>query len=180
METNSQVSMPPQAPNAPLESLPSGLDVSGNHAPMDLHNNPLQNSIQRVLQAAAAAHQRHTWSLYRALNETDHRITGTAENREPGAYIQELRQDMQKAQQQSAEGVVVQGRETKTGAWTNFAASPRVQDALTFIQQSDTPPPATLEETAVALVLTLHSWTRGHTIVLHDKTAPPYARTATC
>ena len=40
--------------------------------------------------------------------------------------------------------------------------------------------PATLEETGESVVLGLHSWTRGHTIVLHDKTAPPYARTATC
>ena len=77
---------------------------------------------------------------------------------------------MQNAQQQSTEGVVVQGRETKTGAWTNLTGAPRVQEALTFIQESDVPLPATLEETAAALILTLHSWTRGHTIVLHDKT----------
>ena len=67
----------------------------------------------------------------------------------------------------------------KTGAWTNPAGSPRAQEALTFIQGSDAPPPATHEKTAADLVLTLHSWTRGHTIVLHDKMAPPYARTAT-
>ena len=75
---------------------------------------------------------------------------------------------------------MVQGRETKTGAWTNLTGAPRAREALTFIRESDAPPPATLEETASALVLTLHSWTRGHTIVLHDKKAPPYARTATC
>ena len=87
---------------------------------------------------------------------------------------------MQNAQQQSPEGVVVQGREIKTGAWTNLTGAPRAQEALTFIQESDAPSPATLEETAAALVLTLHSWTPGHTIVLHDKTGPPYERTATC
>ena len=74
---------------------------------------------------------------------------------------------------------MVQGRETKTGAWTNLAGSPCAQQALTLIQESDAPPPETNEETAAALLLTLHSWMRGHTIVLHDKTAPPYARTAT-
>ena len=79
---------------------------------------------------------------------------------------------MQIAQQQSPEGVGVQGRETKTGA-------PPANEALPFIQELVTPPPANLEETAAALVLTLHSWTRGQTIILHDKTGPPYARTAT-
>ena len=74
----------------------------------------------------------------------------------------------------------MQGQETKNGAWTNLAGSPRTQEALTFIQESDAPPPATHEETAAAPVLTLHSWTRGDTIVLHDKKGPPYARTATC
>ena len=78
----------------------------------------------------------------------------------------------QSAQQQSPEGVVGQGRETKRGAWTNLAGASRAQEALTFIQESDAPPPATLEETAAALVLTLHSLTRGHIIVLHDKTGP--------
>ena len=47
-----------------------------------------------------------------------------------------------------------------------------MQEALTVIQESDAPPPASHEESAAALVLTLHSWTRGHTIVLHDKTGP--------
>ena len=147
---------------------------------MDLDNHRLQDSIRRILQAAAATHQRPTWSLYQALNETDQRISATGENRDPGAYIQELRRDIQNAHQQSPEGVVVQGRETKTGAWTNLPGSPCAQEALTFIQESDAPPPAIHEETAAALVLTLHSWTRGHTIVLHDKTAPPYASTTTC
>ena len=105
---------------------------------------------------------------------------GTEENRDPGAYIQELRQDIQNAHQQSPEKVVVQGRVSKTGVWTNLAGSRRAQEALTFIQESDAPLPATKEEKVAALVLTLHSWTRGHTIVLHDKTPPPYARTATC
>ena len=50
---------------------------------------------------------------------------------------------MQNAQQQSPEGVVVQGRETKTGAWTNLMGAPRAKEALAFIQQSDAPPPAT-------------------------------------
>ena len=180
METNSQLYVPPEAHDPPLQSLPSGLGVSTNHDPMDLDNDPLQDSIQRVLQVAADAHQRPTWSLYRALNETDQRITDTESNQDPGAYIQELRRDMQNAQQQSPEGVVVQGRETRTGAWTNLTGAPHAEEALAFIQESDAPPPATLEETAAALVLTLHSWTRGHTILLHDKTGPPYARTATC
>ena len=89
---------------------------------------------------------------------------------------------MQNAQQQSPEGVVVQGQEqeTKTGAWTNITGALGAKEALAFLQASDAPPPATLEETVAALVLTLHSWTRGHTIVLYDKTGPPYARTATC
>ena len=77
METHSHVSTPPEPPNPPLESLPSGHDVSANHDPMDLDNDPLQDSIQRVLQVAAVAHQGPTWSLYRALKETDQRITGT-------------------------------------------------------------------------------------------------------
>ena len=88
--------------------------------------------------------------------------------------------DMQNAEQQSPEGVVVQGQETKAGAWTYLTGASHAKEALAFIQESDAPPPATLEETAAALVLTLHSWTRGPTIVLHDKTGPPYARTATC
>ena len=75
---------------------------------------------------------------------------------------------------------MVQGRVSRTGACTNLAGSARAQEALTFIQESDAPPPETHEETAAALVLTLHSWTRGHTIVVHDKLAPPYAHTATC
>ena len=57
MEMHSQLSNHPEAPNPPLESLPSGLDVSANHDPIDLDNNPLQDSIQRVLQVAADAHQ---------------------------------------------------------------------------------------------------------------------------
>ena len=64
--------------------------------------------------------------------------------------------------------------------WTNLGGAPHAKDALAFIQESDASPPATLEETAAALVLTLHSRTRGHTIVLHDKMGPPYAHTATC
>ena len=147
---------------------------------MDLDNDPLQNSIQRVLQAAAAAHQRPTWILYPALNERDQIITGTEGNREQGAYIQGLRQNIQNAHQQSQEGVVVQGGVSKTGAWTNLAGSPRAQEALTFIQESDAPPPATHQETATSLVLTLHSWTQGHTNVLHEKMCPPCASTATC
>ena len=103
---------------------------------MDLDSDPLQDSIERVLQVAADAHPRPTWSLYRALNEMDQRMTGTGENRDTEAYIQELRRDMQNAQQQSPEGVVVQGRETKTGACTNLTGAPRAQEALTFIQQS--------------------------------------------
>ena len=75
METHSQLSTPPKARNQPLESLLSGLDVSTNHDPMDLDNDPLQDSIQRLLQVAADAHQRPTWSLYRALNEPDQWIT---------------------------------------------------------------------------------------------------------
>ena len=71
------MSTPAKAPNSPPESLPSGLDIPANHNLMDLDNDQLQDSIQSVLQAAAAAHQRPTWSLYRALNETDQRITGT-------------------------------------------------------------------------------------------------------
>ena len=177
METHSQLSAPPEAHDPPLESLPCGLQVSANHDPMDLDNDPLRESIERVLQVAADAHQRPTWSLNRALNETDQRMMHTGSNRDPGAYIQELRRDMQNAQQQSPEGVVVQGRETKTGAWTNLTGAPHAKELLAFIQESDTPPPATLEETAAALVLTLHSWTRGHTIILHDKTGPPYACT---
>ena len=180
METHSQLSASAEAPDPPLESLPSGLNLSANHDPVDLDKDPLKESIQRVLQVAADAHQRPRWSLYRALNKTDQRITGTGGSRDPGVYIQELRRDMQNAQQKSQEGVVMQGRETKTGAWTNLTAAPRAQKSLAFIEESDAPPPATLEETAAPLVLTLHSWTRGHTIVLQDKTGPPYARTATC
>ena len=73
----------------------------------------------------------------------------------------------------------MQRRVSKTGDWTNLAGSPRAQEALTLIQESDAPPQATYEETAAALFLALHNWTPGHTIVLHDKTPPPYARTAT-
>ena len=57
METHSQLSTPPEAPDQPLESLPSGLDVYANHDFMDLDNDPLQDSIKRVLQVAADAHQ---------------------------------------------------------------------------------------------------------------------------
>ena len=64
---------------------------------------------------------------------------------------------MQNAKQNSLEGVVVQGRKTRTGASSNHIGAPRAQEALTSIQGSDAPPPATLEETAAALVLTLHS-----------------------
>ena len=74
----------------------------------------------------------------------------------------------------------MQRRATRAGAWTNLAGAARAQEALNFIQESDAPPPATLEKTAAALVLTLQSWTRGHTIVMQDKTGPRYARTATC
>ena len=77
LETHSQVSSPADATNPPPEPLPSRLDIPVTHKPMDLDNDPLQDSIQHVLQAATAAHQRPTWSLYRALNETDQRITET-------------------------------------------------------------------------------------------------------
>ena len=56
METHSQVSSPAEAPNPPPEPLPSGLNIPANHDPMDLDNDPLQDSIRRILQAAAAAH----------------------------------------------------------------------------------------------------------------------------
>ena len=101
LETHSQVSTPAEAINPPPESLPSGLDIPVTHEPMDLDNDPLQHSIQRVLQAAAPVHQRPTWSLYRALNETDQRITGTEGNQNPGRYIHELQQGIQDARQQS-------------------------------------------------------------------------------
>ena len=107
METHYQLSTPPEAPNPPLESLPSGLDVFANHSPKDLDSDPLQDSIQSVLQVAVDAHQRPTWSLYRALNEMDQQITATGDNRDTEAYIQELRRDLQNAKQQSPEGVVV-------------------------------------------------------------------------
>ena len=100
METHSKVSTPAEAPNLPPESRPSGLDIPANHDPMDLDNDPLQESIRHVLQAAAAAHQRPTWSLYRALNETDQRITGTGEKQDPGAYIRKLQRDIQDTHQQ--------------------------------------------------------------------------------
>ena len=58
MEIHSQLFTPSEAPNPLLESLPSGLDVSANHDPIDLDHHPLQDSIHRVLQVAAAAHQR--------------------------------------------------------------------------------------------------------------------------
>ena len=90
METHSQLYTLPEAHDQPLESLASGLDVSGIHDPTDLDNDPLQDSMQRILQVAADAHERPTWSLYRALNETDQRMTGTGGNQDPGAYIQEL------------------------------------------------------------------------------------------
>ena len=67
-----QVSTPADAINPAPKSLPSSLDIPVVHEPMDLDNDPLQDSTQRVLQAATAAHQRVTWSLYRALSETDH------------------------------------------------------------------------------------------------------------
>ena len=127
METHSQLSAPPEAHDPALESLPSGLDVTANHNPMDLNTDPLQDSIQRVLQVAADAHQRPTWSLYGVLNETDQQITDTGSNRDPRAYIQELGRDMQNAQQQSPEGVVVHGRETKTGALTNLTGAPHAK-----------------------------------------------------
>ena len=173
VETHSQVSIPANATNPPPESLPSGLDILVTHEPMGLDNDPLQDSIQGVLQLATAAHQQPTGTLYRALNETDQRMTGTEGNRDSGAYIRKLRRGIQNARQQSTEGVVVQGRVSKTGAWTNLAASPHAQEALIFIQETDAPPPATHKDTAAALLLTLHSWTWGHTIVLHDKTGAP-------
>ena len=145
METHSQLSAPFEAHDPPLESLPSGLDVSANHDPKDLENDPLQDSIQHVLQVAAGAHQRPTWSLYRALNETDQQITETGSNRDPEAYIQELRRNMQNTEQESPERMVVQGRKTKTGAWTNLTGAPCAREALAFIQESDAQPPATLE-----------------------------------
>ena len=57
MEAHSRLSTPPEAPNRLLESLPSGLEVSANHDPMDLDDDPPQDSSQRVLQVAADAHQ---------------------------------------------------------------------------------------------------------------------------
>ena len=56
LETQSQVSAPAETTNPPPKSLPSGLDVPVNHEPMDLDNDPLQDSIQCVLQAATASH----------------------------------------------------------------------------------------------------------------------------
>ena len=133
VDIHSQLPTPPEDHDPPLESLPSGLDISTNRDPMDLDNDPLQDSIQRVLQVAADAHQQPTWSLYRALNEADQPITSTGSNRDPGAYIQELRRDIHNAQQQSPEGVVVQGRDTKTGAWTNLTRAPHAEEAPDFI-----------------------------------------------
>ena len=54
------------------------------------------------------------------------------------------------------------------------------QEALDQFLDSDDPPPAECEEATLILVLTLHSLTWGHTITVHDKTGPPYARTANC
>ena len=71
LQTHSQISTPAKAPNPPPESLPSGLDIPANHNPMDLDCDQLQDSIERVLQLGSPAQQRPTWSLYRALNETE-------------------------------------------------------------------------------------------------------------
>ena len=173
LETHSRVSTPADATNPPPKLLPSGLDIPVTDEPMDLDNDPLQDSIQRVLQAATAVHQRPTWSFYRALNETDQRITGTEGSWDPGAYIPKLRHGIEDTCQQSPEGVVVQRQVSKTGSWTNLAGSRHAQQAFTLNQESDATPPATHVETAAALVLTLHSWTRGHTIVLHEKISTP-------
>ena len=49
-------SYPAEATNPPPEPLPSGLDIPETHELMDLDKDPLQDSIQRIPQAATGAH----------------------------------------------------------------------------------------------------------------------------
>ena len=82
--------------------------------------------------------------------------------------------------QKPQEGVVLQKRVSKAGSWMDLTEARPAQEDLDHIQKSDGLQPATHEETAADLILTLNSWTWNHTIPLHDKIGPPYARTATC
>ena len=87
---------------------------------------------------------------------------------------------MQEAHKQPPTGVITQGQLSKTASWREVTEAQHAQEALDHIQQLHDPPPAECEEAALILVLTLHSWTWGHTITLHEKTGPPYAPTVTC
>ena len=66
---------------------------------------------------------------------------------------------------------------TSTHVWINLNSEPGAQEALDHIQETACPPPLTLANTAVDLILALHGWAWQQTITLHDKTGPPYSRT---
>ena len=67
-----------------------------------------------------------------------------------------------------------------SGSGIELTAARHAPEALQHIQELVGPPPTSYEEAALILILTLHSWTWNHTISVHDKTGPPYARTGKC
>ena len=82
---------PTRQQSAPL-TLPSGLDIQDDT--MQLDNDPVRDSVQRVLRLAAEAPapQRNTWCLYGALDAAQRRIAWAADgDLEPRAYAQQLR-----------------------------------------------------------------------------------------
>ena len=67
----------------------SGQDI--NNDPMQLEDNPVRDSIQRVLRLAteARAPQETTWSMYGPLYAAQRQITWTSdENPDPQAYAE--------------------------------------------------------------------------------------------
>ena len=68
---------------------------------------------------------------------------------------------------------MTQKRTSKTWSLMEFMKTQHAQEALDHIQQSGDLPLARDEAIAAGLILALHSWTRNHTVTLHDQTGPP-------
>ena len=107
---------------------------------MELDNDPVQGSILRVLKAACAAvTQQPTGSLYRALSEAGPHMAAAAAgiSHDPETYTQKMHQYTQGTHQLLPEGVMVQGRVSRTAKWMEVAEKQHAQDSQDKIQHLD-------------------------------------------
>ena len=119
---------PPRQQRA-LLTLPSDLDIQDDT--MQLDDDPVRDSIQRILRLAteAPAPQRTTLSLYAVLDAAQSEITRTT-----NAYAQRLQRCMQEADKQPPTGVITQGQLSITASWMELTEARHAQEVLDHMQ----------------------------------------------